>query len=92
MKAILLADMAVELFSTDIPPSGVSLVNDDYQTRKCHCRIRDVACLGWFDGSNEIAGMLLVIMLPNLVNHAWKLAITATFGCFTLIMSEVLSE
>ncbi|KAJ3397309.1 Protein fam72a [Lobulomyces angularis] len=46
MKAILLADMAVELFSTDMPPSGVSLVNDDYQTRKCHCRIKDVACLG----------------------------------------------
>ncbi|KAJ3222891.1 Protein fam72a [Clydaea vesicula] len=44
MKAILLADMA--LFSTDMPPSGVSLVNEDYQTRKCFCRIRDVACLG----------------------------------------------
>jgi hypothetical protein len=46
MKAILLADMAVELFSTDLPPTGVALVNDDYQTRKCHCRIRDVACFG----------------------------------------------
>lgn len=40
--------MAVELFSTDVPPSGVSLVNDDYMTRKCRCRIRDVACLGWY--------------------------------------------
>ncbi|KAJ3389205.1 Protein fam72a [Lobulomyces angularis] len=49
MKAILLADMAVELFSTDMPPSGVSLVNEDYQTRKCFCRIRDVACLGWYE-------------------------------------------
>ena len=47
MKAILLADMNVELFSTDSPPYGVQLVLDDYQTRNCFCRIRDVACLGW---------------------------------------------
>lgn len=40
--------MAVELFSTDVPPRGVSLVHEDYQTRKCQCRIRDVACLGWY--------------------------------------------
>ncbi|KAI8906380.1 protein FAM72, partial [Gorgonomyces haynaldii] len=46
MKAILLADMNVELFSTDAPPFGVQLVNDDYQTQNCYCRIRDVACLG----------------------------------------------
>ncbi|TPX59026.1 hypothetical protein SpCBS45565_g07854 [Spizellomyces sp. 'palustris'] len=46
MKAILLADMNIELFSTDVPPNGVQLVNDDYQTRNCFCRIRDVACLG----------------------------------------------
>ncbi|KAJ3186235.1 Protein fam72b [Gaertneriomyces sp. JEL0708] len=45
MKAILLADMNVELFSTDIPPEGVQLINNDYQTRNCRCRIRDVACL-----------------------------------------------
>ena len=53
MKAILLADMnvtksnKVELFSTDAPPYSVQLVNDDYRTRNCFCRIRDVACLGW---------------------------------------------
>ncbi|KAI8820957.1 FAM72 protein-domain-containing protein [Fimicolochytrium jonesii] len=46
MKAILLADMNIELFSTDVPPHGVQLVNNDYQTRNCYCRIRDVACLG----------------------------------------------
>jgi hypothetical protein len=34
------------LFSTDAPPHGVALVFDDYRTRNCHCRIRDVACLG----------------------------------------------
>lgn len=46
MKAILLADTKVELFSTDTPPLGVALVNDDYMTENCHCRIHDVACLG----------------------------------------------
>ncbi|KAJ3063331.1 Protein fam72b [Podochytrium sp. JEL0797] len=45
MKAILLADTSVELFSTDSPPIDVQMVNDDYETRNCHCRIRDVACL-----------------------------------------------
>ncbi|TPX50093.1 hypothetical protein SeMB42_g02361 [Synchytrium endobioticum] len=45
MKAILLADTTVELYSTDAPPCGVQLVCDDYMTRNCHCRIRDVACL-----------------------------------------------
>ncbi|KAJ3185359.1 Protein fam72a [Gaertneriomyces sp. JEL0708] len=46
MRAILLADMNIELFSTDIPPNGVQLVNDDYHTRNCQCKIRDTACLG----------------------------------------------
>ncbi|KAI8353043.1 protein FAM72, partial [Mortierella sp. GBAus27b] len=46
MKAILLADSRVELYSTDRPPKGVQLVYDDYRTRNCKCRIRDVACLG----------------------------------------------
>lgn len=36
----------MELFSTDAPPFGVQLVFDDYRTRNCGCRIRDVACLG----------------------------------------------
>ncbi|KAI8834671.1 FAM72 protein-domain-containing protein [Chytridium lagenaria] len=47
MKAILLADTRVELYSTDEVPAGrVQLVAEDYLTRNCHCRIRDVACLG----------------------------------------------
>ncbi|KAI8816592.1 FAM72 protein-domain-containing protein [Fimicolochytrium jonesii] len=46
MKAILLGDLRVELFSTDSPPSKVQLVELDYMTRNCRCRIRDVACLG----------------------------------------------
>ena len=27
----------------------MQLVNDDYRTRNCCCRIRDVACLGWYN-------------------------------------------
>lgn len=47
MKAILLADTKVELFSTDAPPSSdVALINDDYATDNCQCRIHDIACLG----------------------------------------------
>ncbi|KAI8847147.1 FAM72 protein-domain-containing protein [Chytridium lagenaria] len=45
MRAILLADTNVELYSTDCPPVGVQMVNEDYVTRNCKCRIRDVACL-----------------------------------------------
>ncbi|KAF9165661.1 Protein fam72a [Actinomortierella ambigua] len=46
MKAILLADARIELYSTDRAPLGVQLVYEDYRTRNCKCRIRDVACLG----------------------------------------------
>ncbi|KAJ3397683.1 Protein fam72a [Chytriomyces hyalinus] len=47
MKAILLADTRVELYSTDTVPAGrVQLVAEDYLTRNCNCKIRDVACLG----------------------------------------------
>lgn len=46
MRAILLGNTAVELFSTDRPPFGVALVDKDYFTKNCSCRIRDAACLG----------------------------------------------
>jgi hypothetical protein len=47
MKAILLADTRVELFSTDrVPANRVQLVEEDYTTSNCNCKIGDVACLG----------------------------------------------
>jgi hypothetical protein len=46
MRAILLGNTNVELFSTDRPPSGVELVEKDYFAKNCRCRIRDAACLG----------------------------------------------
>ncbi|KAI8810501.1 protein FAM72A [Cladochytrium replicatum] len=47
MKAILLANINVTLFSTDVLPEGrVELVNDIYPTSQCKCKIREIACLG----------------------------------------------
>lgn len=44
MKAILLADTKIELYSTDIPPTPLHLLQDDRTTAGCHCRIRDSVC------------------------------------------------
>ncbi|KAI9164417.1 hypothetical protein H9P43_008268 [Blastocladiella emersonii ATCC 22665] len=47
MKAILLADTRVELYSTDSPVAhATQMIYDEYVTTNCQCRIRDVACLG----------------------------------------------
>ncbi|CAO3634922.1 unnamed protein product [Cunninghamella blakesleeana] len=45
MKSILLADTHIELYSTDTPTSKTHLMEKDYLTHTCPCRIRDVACL-----------------------------------------------
>lgn len=45
MKAMLLADTSIELYSTDVPPLSVQLIGEDYMTKNCQCKIRDVACL-----------------------------------------------
>lgn len=48
MRAILLADTKVELYSTDVPPSRLRLLDDDRMTQGCNCRIRDTACATWY--------------------------------------------
>ncbi|XP_051890786.1 protein FAM72A [Pristis pectinata] len=46
MKAVLLADTDVELYSTDIPPTrAVDFVGNCYSTESCKCKIKDIACL-----------------------------------------------
>ncbi|CAL8356364.1 unnamed protein product [Gadus morhua 'NCC'] len=46
MKAVLLADAEIELFSTDIPPNRtVDFVASCYSTESCKCKLRDIACL-----------------------------------------------
>lgn len=45
MKAMLLADRNMELYSTDLPPPrSVDLVGKHYTTSNCQCQIKDVAC------------------------------------------------
>ncbi|KAJ1923922.1 hypothetical protein IWQ60_004806 [Tieghemiomyces parasiticus] len=46
MRALLLADNRIELYSTDVPPFKVQLVGEDYTTPSCRCKIRNIACLG----------------------------------------------
>ena len=47
MRAILLADTKIELYSTDIPPKAVVTMDEDRMTSGCNCRIRDTVCSGW---------------------------------------------
>lgn len=47
MRAILLADTKIELYSTDIPPKSVVTMNEDRMTGGCNCKIRDTVCTGW---------------------------------------------
>lgn len=45
MRAILLADTSIELYSTDLPPpNAVEMIGTDYCTSNCCCHIRDLAC------------------------------------------------
>lgn len=45
MRAILLADTSIELYSTDLPPpNAVEMSGDDYCTSNCACHIRDSVC------------------------------------------------
>ena len=48
MRAILLADTKVELYSTDIPPKAVVTMDEDRMTSGCNCKIRDTVCSGWY--------------------------------------------
>lgn len=47
MRAILLADTKIELYSTDIPPKPIVTMDEDRMTSGCNCRIRDTVCTGW---------------------------------------------
>jgi hypothetical protein len=46
MRAILLADTKLELYSTDIPPESVHSLQHDSLTSGCQCRVRETACTG----------------------------------------------
>ncbi|RKP02798.1 hypothetical protein CXG81DRAFT_10343 [Caulochytrium protostelioides] len=44
IRAVLLADNQVHLFSTDLPPEGCMLMDGIYQTDNCACLIKDTGC------------------------------------------------
>lgn len=48
MRAILLADTKIELYSTDIPPRALRTLDEDRLTQGCNCRIRDTLCSEWY--------------------------------------------
>ncbi|KAM6166186.1 protein FAM72A isoform 2-T2 [Erethizon dorsatum] len=49
MKAVLLADTDIDLFSTDIPPTNaVDFIGRCYFTEICKCKLKDIACLKWY--------------------------------------------
>uniref|UniRef100_A0A8C0GG18 Protein FAM72A n=1 Tax=Chelonoidis abingdonii TaxID=106734 RepID=A0A8C0GG18_CHEAB len=46
MKAVLLANTEIDLYSTDIPPtSTVDFIGSCYFTDICKCKLKNIACL-----------------------------------------------
>ncbi|XP_031556609.1 protein FAM72A-like [Actinia tenebrosa] len=82
MKALLLADKNVELYSTDMPPEGaIQLVGSDYRTKNCDCKIKDVACLG----CGNIVGYHVTVPCSSCVRscnngHFWMFHSCATYA------------
>ncbi|CAB1353425.1 unnamed protein product [Coregonus sp. 'balchen'] len=73
MKAVLLADTEIELFSTDIPPNRtVDFVASCYSTESCKCKLRDIACLkcGNFVGYHVVAPCKPCLLSCN-NGHFW---------------------
>ncbi|XP_033098756.1 protein FAM72A-like [Anneissia japonica] len=45
MKAVLLADTNVQMYSTDMPPSGkVDVMGKSFSTPNCDCKIKEAGC------------------------------------------------
>jgi hypothetical protein len=89
MKAILLGNTRVELFSTDVPPMGVQLVYVDYTTDNCMCRIRDAACLGCGNvvGYHVMQPCETCLEACNNGNLRMIYFSKVIFGCFILMQS-----
>ncbi|XP_030828403.1 protein FAM72A-like [Strongylocentrotus purpuratus] len=73
MKAVLLADTNMELYSTDAPCAGkISNVDKPYSTGKCECRISDTACNHC---GNNVGYTIMIPCVPCLQScnngHLW---------------------
>lgn len=87
MRAILLADVGVELYSTDLPPTeSVDHVAVMYNTEKCHCTIKDIACLkcGNIVGYSVISPCKLCLQSCNnghfYMFHSWAVNVSDRFN------------
>ncbi|XP_077983257.1 protein FAM72B-like [Glandiceps talaboti] len=99
MKAILLADTSVELFSTDFPTKlHVDVFGATYTTPSCSCRIRDVACTKC---GNIVGYHVILPCTPCMQScnngHFWMFHSDATFaldrvdptGCDILLWGKI---
>ncbi|XP_028652516.1 protein FAM72A isoform X1 [Erpetoichthys calabaricus] len=82
MKAVLLADNEVELYSTDIPPnSTIDFVSSCYCTESCRCKLKDIACLKC---GNIVGYHVVVPCKPCLMScnngHFWMFHTRAVFA------------
>ncbi|CAO3599265.1 unnamed protein product [Absidia cylindrospora] len=81
MNAVLLSDRSIELFSTDLLPDSIGLVEGDYSAVACTCRVRDTACYrcGNVVGYHVNVPCKLCLSQPN-NGHFWmfrSIAVTA---------------
>ncbi|KAF1581615.1 UNVERIFIED_CONTAM: Protein FAM72A, partial [Eudyptes pachyrhynchus] len=82
MKAVLLADTDIDLYSTDIPPSGtVDFIGSCYFTEICKCKLKNIACLkcGNIVGYHVISPCKPCLLSCN-NGHFWMFHSQAVFG------------
>ncbi|XP_020858702.1 protein FAM72A isoform X2 [Phascolarctos cinereus] len=82
MKAVLLADTEIDLYSTDIPPTtAVDFIGTCYFTEICQCKLKDIACLTC---GNIVGYHVIVPCKPCLLScnngHFWMFHSQAVFG------------
>ncbi|XP_071494724.1 protein FAM72A-like [Diadema setosum] len=82
MKAVLLADTNVELYSTDAPCSGtISATGQPYSTGKCDCKISDTVCNKC---GNNVGYSIMIPCVPCLQScnngHLWIFNSTAVWA------------
>ncbi|XP_026938626.1 protein FAM72A isoform X2 [Sagmatias obliquidens] len=82
MKAVLLADTEIDLFSTDIPPTNaVDFIGRCYFTEICKCKLKDIACLkcGNIVGYHVIVPCCSCLLSCN-NGHFWMFHSQAVYG------------
>ncbi|KAF1505894.1 Protein FAM72A, partial [Eudyptula minor novaehollandiae] len=91
MKAVLLADTDIDLYSTDTPPSGtVDFIGSCYFTEICKCKLKNIACLkcGNIVGYHVISPCKPCLLSCN-NGHFWMFHSQAVFGINRLDPSGV---